>query len=444
MKDTTKNFPPIGLRVYKGPSNPGRFMGVINSLTHQCRNMSWITDVPGSVYSLTRKLVNGLVRVTRVNDINYIWTKIIEGEYLVFRSQWSPFVYVYSITGELCWMIDLRESGNYSDWYQAVYTAESGSFNYTSMQNGDKQGFDIMMATKNQWGVIWLTQTFSYSGGLLLAVAANYTEDANYKSGAEFTSSRFSMGRVLIGFTYWQKRSNPYLWFRYQCDLLIYQLTGAALNYTTALSLTNNVAADFFWLWGAQSLENDFFYIHLYGNREQYLDYPCYMQIMKIDYEGNTLAQTAVEQMPTNAGKDYPFDTYGGLIKSNDNYVIYLSSYGQTLKVWDKDLTFIKNISIDASLGLYGYDNTHFEDYKTCRLLGFVKNEAYILTALLNWSYTFGSTGGFHEVYVYDVSKAAGSEFQRIVYVYVPQADVFGTKKYEVFSDGITLEGYNQ
>jgi hypothetical protein len=440
----SEELAPRGLRVYKGPSSPARFMGMINSLTHQCRNMAWITNVPGSVYSLTKKLANGQVTVTRANNIDYIWTKIIEGEYLILRSAWSPFVYVYTITGELCWTIDPRVSGNYSSWYQAVYNAEGGAFNYTSLRSGDKIGFDIMMVTDTQWGMVWLTQTFSYSGGMLFSAAVPYAEDAVSRSGCEFTSTRISKGRVIIGFTYWQKRPNPYTWFRDQCDLFIYQLTGAVLGYTTSLSLTNDIGSDFFWAWGAPVLEDDFFYISVYGNKEEYLNYACYLQILKIDYEGNVLAQTSIEQAQTNSGRDFEFDTYSGLTKSNDSYVVYLSPYGQFLKVWDKDLVSIKNISIDASLGLYGYEAAHYEDYKWCRFLGFVKNEVYILTGLTAQPGGGGSGGGYHEVYVYDVSKDAGSEFQRKVSIYVPEVDVFGTKKYEVFDEGITLEGYNQ
>ncbi len=124
-------------------------------------------------------------------------------------------------------------------------------------------------------------------------------------------------------------------------------------------------------------------------------------------------------------------------------YVIHFSTYGQYIRVWDKDLNFVKNVSVDPAIGSYGRPPDSLESWRWCELIGFIKDEVYILIGSYDWDFNGAEPGGYHTVYVYDISKDSGDEFVRTVRVYPPTVEVFGVTKAEVFDEGITLEGYN-
>ncbi len=430
-------------RKYLGPDDPGPFMDMINSMSFGCRHMKEYNR--HGVFTLTRKAANGEVRVMRVNDVDHIWTKLKQNDYIIFASSWSPFIYVYTKRGVLVRTIDPRTEGNQEAWYQSVYEAYWGGFNLTDLYSGDKKGFDLQYMGSLQWGYLVLFYRFSYTGSLLFYVPFPHTEiPETYRLNYEFAQAHYSdAGNYLIaGRTGWQHRGASYKWFRNSCTLELSQIEDNALVSIMSATVVNSYEADWFWMWGARWMEDDCFYVDLYGNNERYLEQARWSQIYKFDYDLATLASTEIMQFPTNSTHDYKFDTGTGRIRTNDNYVIHFSTYGQYIRVWDKDLNFIKNVEVDPSLGNYGYEVAHYLDHTWCQLLGFFGNEAYILVGEYNEPEDVGGDGGYHTIYVYDISKDSGSEFVRTFRVYPPTVTVFGTTKQEVFDEGITLEGY--
>lgn len=421
------------------------FMAAINAMSFHCRNMKNFT--PDGVFWLTRHFPQGTVRVLRSGDVDYIWTYLKQEDYMVFASSWSPFVYLYTRSGELTWSIDPRIEGNYEAWYQAVFDAYSGGFNATQLYSGDKEGFDLQYSNALQWGYVVLLYRFLYTGGLRYSLSFVHSEVENVsRYNCEFCLTHFSkgVGYIIVGMTNWIRRPGPYDWFRASCAISVYRDENGVPVHIFTATVSNNVAADFFWMWGSRWMEDDCFYVAMYGNKEVYFQFPRWIQLYKFNYEGTLLASTVAEQFPTNSGHDREFDTGSGLLRTNDNYVIHFSTYGQYIRVWDKDLNFIKNIAVDASIGGYGYSTEHFEDEKWCQLLGFFGNEAHILVGQYYLPGGGGEVGGagWHTIYVYDVSKDPGQEFQRTFRVYPPVVTALGTTKQEVFEEGITLEGY--
>lgn len=430
------------LRVYKGPSNPSPFMGLINSLSFQCWNMDRIVGAPGAVYSLTRMTDNGgKVIVKRVNmnaPVDYVWTFSEQKNYLVLNSTYEPSQYVYDLEGAFCWKIDPRIEGNYTDWYSAAIEVYGTSM--TSVMHGDVLGFDMMVRNQPLWGDIFITQRFSYNGAYLFSLALPYSQDDDdYKAGCEETATL--LPNVVSAYSYYRKaHSNQYKWFRYQSDLVIHHLEeNGSLSVRAVLSLSGYFGetseTSFSWHWASLSLDEDCFYVTSYGNKERYLDAARWFQLYKIDYNGNILAQTALEQFPTNAGHDEPNDTYTGWIKHNKKYVVHYSPYGQYIRVWDKDLNFIKYIDVDPRWGRYGYIIADYRNEIWCNCLGFIEDKIYLINGkFAQPGEEPNKPGGYHGIPIYDVSSDAGAEFIREMKLY-PQA---------VATTGITLEGYRR
>lgn len=433
------------VRCYRGPDDPGPFSDMINSMSFHCRHMKQFN--PKGVFCLTAKVAEGYVKVLRVGDVDYIWTEGRADDYLVFASSWSPFIYLYTKEGELAWSVDPRTEGNEEAWYQSVYDAYYGGFNLTDLYSGDQNGFDLHYMGSLQWGYLVLLYRFSYTGKLLFYVWFPHNEVPNVaRNNYEFAQLHYSdKGNYCIaGRTAWIHRSSSYEWFRISCTLELSRIEDNALVSIMSATLPNNPDADWFWMWGARWMEDEYFYVDLYGNKERYLEQARWGALYKFDYEFNTIASTDIMEFPTNAGHDDEADTGTGRLRTNDKYVIHFSTYGQYIRVWDKDLNFIKNVEVDPSIGRYGYSIAHYEDEKWCQLLGFIGDEAYIIVG----EYAFpgeespGEGSGWHTIYVYDISKDSGHEFQRTFRVYPPTVSVFGTTKQEVFDEGITLEGY--
>lgn len=428
-------------RCYRGPDDPGPFSDIINSMSFGCRHMKEFNR--NGVFCLTAKVPEGYVKVLRVGDVDYIWTEGRMEDFLVFASSWSPFIYYYTKEGELVWRVDPREEGNYESWYQAVFDAYSGGFNLTDLYSGDSNGFDLQYQNSLQWGYVWVLYHFSHAGSLSFYAGFSSSEVPNVWR-QNCSSAQTHNGKYMIAeITSWLHRPGSYEWFRQACTLSLYEIEDSVAVPLTDATLSNSYEADFFWMWGAKWMEDECFYCALYGNQEAYLTNARWIALYKFDYELNTLASTAPEQFPNNTGHDYPYDTTAGRLRTNKNYVVHFSTYGQYIRVWDKDLNFIKNIAVDPTIGNYGYETEHFEDLKWCQILGFIKDEVYILVGSYDWDFNGTEPGGYHTVYVYDISKDSGDEFVRTVRVYPPTVEVFGVTKAEVFDEGITLEGYN-
>jgi len=434
------------LRSYRGPDNPESFMAEINAMSFHCANMKSFN--PNGVFRLVKNTPHGRVELLRINDVDYIRTKLTQNNYFVFCSAWSPFVYVYDLIGNLCWIVDPRTEGNYEDWFQSVYEAYSGGFNLIDLYSGDQTGFDVQYSDALEWGYVATLQRFSYSGGLKYYLAFTHDEvPLISRYNCEFSHTRLSssIGHIIIGMTTWLYRSlTNYRWFREQCDLAIYRDEDGTPIHITTMTITNIIANDFFWMWGSRWMEDDCFYVALYGNKEEYNSYARWMIIWKIDYDGNILKQTASEQFPTNSDHLYKFDTGSGLLRTNRDYVVHFSTYGQFIRVWSKDLIFIKNISVDPNIGNYGRVAELPAAHEWCQMIGFIGNEVYIMTGGYDWDYVGGGSGGYHNIYVYNVSRDSGDEFVRKFKIYPPEAKVFGITKQDVFESGITLEGYRR
>lgn len=432
-------------RKYLGPDDPGPFSDMINSMSFGCRHMKEYNR--NGVFCLTANVGEGRVKVLRAGDVDYIWTELRQGDYLVLNSAWSPFIYVYTKTGALAWIIDPRTEGNQEAWYQAIYDAYGG-FNLTTLYYGDQEGFDLQYSNELLWGYVLLLYRFSYHGGLQYSLTFNHTETLNVsRTNCEFALTRFSgsVGNILVGMTIWTYQSgSSYLWFRSLCELQIYKDEAGVLNHVITLSLNNGAGGpgEWFWRWAAKWMEEDFFYVDVYINQAEYLTHPRWSKLYKIDYSGTILASTETFQFPTNTGRLEEFDYTPGFLRANKNYVVHFSEYGQYIRVWDKDLNFIKNIAVDTRLGNYGRVSGPIDAYTWCRMIGFIANEIYILTGGYDWDGGGSESGGFHRIYVYDISKDSGDEFSRTFKIYPQEATVFGTTKAEVFEEGITLEGY--
>jgi len=396
------------------------------------------------VFCLTAKVPEGKVKVMRVGDVDYIWTEGRLEDYLVFASAWSPFVYYYTLEGVLTLSIDPRTEGNQEVWYQSAYDAYGGGFNLTQLYAGDQEGFDLQYSSSLQWGYVVLLYRFSHGGALANSLTFAYTETPDVdRYNCEFAMTRYSCSvqRLLVEMTTWLHRETSYEWFHKQCDLYIFSdIDGSSI---VASLVNSGVAGDWFNMWGARWMEDNFFYVDIYTNKEEYLLYARWSTLYKIDYNGNVLATAAQFQFPNNTDHLYKFDTGTGLIRTNKDYVVHFSTYGQYIRVWDKDLNFIKNVAVDPNIGNYGRIAGAPEAYTWCQMLGFIKNEVYIMTGGYDFDYSGGGSGGYHKIYVYDISKDAGDEYVRTFKIYPPDVKVFGTTKAEVFEEGITLEGYH-
>lgn len=60
------------VRSYRGPDDPGPFRGLINTLSHHCRNMKAAN--PAGIFKLHGRNQSGKATVMRVGDVDYIWT----------------------------------------------------------------------------------------------------------------------------------------------------------------------------------------------------------------------------------------------------------------------------------------------------------------------------------------------------------------------------------
>lgn len=433
-------------RCYRGPDDPGPFSDIINSMSFGCRHMKEFNR--NGVFCLTAKVPEGYVKVLRVGDVDYVDTYHRQEDYLVFHSSKGPFIYVYDTIGNLCWRIDPREKGNYADWYQWVHDTLGPDWEVwqlTAVLNGDPTGFDLLQLTGIQWAFYDVLQRFTYGGGLVYQITFPYLNEETSKWGCSFaiTKDPYLVTSVLYMVPFIDDPSDDF--YKYRNDLNIYKWSDNSFQFVTALTLTNNqnYTGGFFWQWSEIILEDNCFYVGLYGRTREPTE-PRWLGLMKLDYEGNILKQTTSFQLTDYTGGIFAhnYDYYTGLLKRNDSYVIYFSSYGQYIRVWDKDLNFIKNIEIPPNFGYYGQSTGWPYTTIGVAMLGFIKNEVYILVHGYDRQ-GVTTPSGYEEIYVYDVSKDAGDEFQRVFKIYPPvDVEICGDIMYEIFNGGFTLEGY--
>lgn len=447
-------------RKYLGPDDPGPFSDIINSMSFGCRYMKEYNR--RGVFTLTRKTANGEVRVIRVNDVDHIWTYLRVLDLIIAQSAKTPYIYFQNLNSDTINMVDPRENGNYTSWYAAVSAASGGVANATTLQYGDDYGFDLMMDTYGPQAFIWNTERFSFNGSLVFNVAfgydfgwdfVNYQRTSWYSYGASFTSTR-RVGSVYMALgivNYWYGR-DPTWWsgVAWKSVLQIIEISAsgtfrvvANLTITTPLTIdeVNHkvTAPEYFSVFGSCVMEDDCFYVQRYFRKINWTG-PRQLILYKFDYEGNQLAESAQINFPLNTdgisppGWDDAFNADGnvGILRSDENYVIHLSSFGQYIRVWDKDLNFIKNIEIPIGM----HASTSSTRRKMCYAFGFIKKILYVNT------FVYVDLGfeeptddhGYHTVYMYDIGANAGQEFLGTMRLYTD----------EVYDGGITVENYKR
>lgn len=446
-------------RSYRGPDDHMPFMAAISAMSFHCQNMKNFT--PDGVFWLTRHFPYGTVTVLRSGDVDYIWTKIKAIDIILAQAADSPYVYMSDLGSNLFMKIDPREDGNYSSWYDQVSAASGGVENATTVIHGDDYGFDLMMDTYGPQAFIWNTQRFLFNGSLDFNVAFAYdfgwdfvnnirTSWHSYGASYTFTRKVGAVYKVLGVVNYWFGRDPT--WSPGVAENTVLRIieidTGgvhvvANLSIATPLEFnpenpTKVIGPEYFNTWGSCAMEDEFFYVQRYMRKINWTG-PRQLILYKVDYDGNILAESAQVNFPLNTdgisppgwGDTFNADGSIGILRSNDTYVIHLSGFGQYIRVWDKDLNFIKNIEIPIGM----HYSTSATRRKMCHAFGFIKNILYVNTfAYIDPDFEEPGDQTWHTVYMYDISADPGKEF-------LGTFDLF-TENNVVYDGGIMVEGY--
>ena len=447
-------------RCYRGPDDPGPFSDIINSMSFGCRHMKEFNK--NGVFCLTANTPEGYVKVLRVGDVDYIWTEGRMVDLIIAQSAKTPYIYYQDISSAIIKTLDPRENGNYTSWYADVSAASGGVANATSLEHGDSYGFDLMMHTYGPQSFLWNTERFALSGSLDFNIAfpydfgwdfVNYVRTSYYSYGASYTFTRRTGAtyKVIGVINYWYGR-DPTWWpgVPYRSDLKVYEIEGesATALYTATLTTTlvfdpedptQVIGPEYFSVWGTCAMEDEVFYAQRYMRKINWTG-PRQLILYKLDYEGNILAESEQINFPLNTdgisppgwGDTFNADGDMGILRSNDEYVIHLSGFGQYIRVWDKDLNFIKNIEIPIGM----HASTSSTRRKMCYAFGFIKKILYVNTFVyVDHGFEEPTDDhGYHTVYMYDIGANAGQEFLGTMRLYTD----------EVYDGGITVENYKR
>jgi hypothetical protein len=133
------------IRNWKGPDSPIPFMGIVNALSFQCRNMA-SSSLPGTIQKLHQSVPGGEVEVMRVGDIEYVTTRGSVGITVIILAEYGAtgIIKIFSIYGTLLRTIDTKILGypisadsesfhifTYTDHHSASYYSK---YNYSGTQ----------------------------------------------------------------------------------------------------------------------------------------------------------------------------------------------------------------------------------------------------------------------------------------------------------------------
>jgi hypothetical protein len=336
---------PRALRCYRGPDDPSPMMETVNTLSHHLRNMANSSDAR-KILRLEQNCEGGYVEIVRVNNVDYIYTKLHVGlPVFIFKLSGGTKVFVHSLRGKL------------ERWFDT-----------------DSYG-DIVSADKN--GV----HLFNYVDYL---TASNYSK-YNYK-GKELYSKDYSAGEISYAIGYlnhdvimsWE---TPGVWDTNvnTCYLKLYK------NYELVKTVSKTSTADLGESFSAAAI-NDYGVVasvrqtvHAGGGGTT--EYRSWIEYY--DFNLNLLYTSEIESRPNTGPEafDYAYDVHTS--RNLPFYAVYTYSLGKQIKYfkYDKSIKGFQSGTEMFMTTIYGNPATYYMGNS----LGIVYGKHYVWAEPVTW-----------------------------------------------------------